>query len=123
MNHILNYKGYRFFQASFDPDERGTVLSVNHDFYGTLLTYVGYILLYIGLMGVMFFGKTRFIDLAKKLEKLRLRKKALYFIIGLVSFQSISQENHSHSQSQLKTLDLLIQILKFLMNMLQNSEV
>ena len=105
MNHILNYKGYRFFQASFDPDERGTVLSVNHDFYGTLLTYVGYILLYIGLMGVMFFGKTRFIDLAKKLEKLRLRKKALYFIIGLVSFQSISQENHSHSQSQLKTLD------------------
>ena len=106
MNHILNYKGYRFFQASFDPDERGTVLSVNHDFYGTLLTYVGYILLYIGLMGVMFFGKTRFIDLAKKLEKLRLRKKALYFIIGLVSFQSISQENHSHSQSQLKTLDL-----------------
>ena len=123
MNHILNYKGYRFFQASFDPDERGTVLSVNHDFYGTLLTYVGYILLYIGLMGVMFFGKTRFIDLAKKLEKLRLRKKALYFIIGLVSFQSISQENHSHSQSQLKTLDLLIQTLKFLMNMLQNSEV
>ena len=27
MNNILNYKGYRFFQASFDPDERGTVCS------------------------------------------------------------------------------------------------
>ena len=26
MNHILNHKGYRFFQASFDPDEKGTVL-------------------------------------------------------------------------------------------------
>jgi cytochrome c biogenesis protein ResB len=36
MNHVLNYKGYRFFQASFDPDRQGTVLSVNHDFWGTL---------------------------------------------------------------------------------------
>ena len=106
MNHILNYKGYRFFQASFDPDERGTVLSVNHDFYGTLITYVGYILLYIGLMGVMFFGKTRFIDLAKKLEKLRLRKKALYLIIGLISLHSFAQEDHFHSQGQSKTVDL-----------------
>ena len=106
MNHILNYKGYRFFQASFDPDERGTVLSVNHDFYGTLITYVGYILLYIGLMGVMFFGKTRFIDLAKKLEKLKLRKKALYLIIGLISLHSFAQENHSHSQGQSKAVDL-----------------
>ena len=33
MNNILNYKGYRFFQASFDPDEKGTVLSVNNDFW------------------------------------------------------------------------------------------
>ena len=24
MNNILNYKGYRFFQSSFDKDERGT---------------------------------------------------------------------------------------------------
>ena len=49
MNHILNYEGYRFFQASFDPDEKGTILSVNQDFYGTLITYIGYILFYIGL--------------------------------------------------------------------------
>ena len=34
MNHVLDHKGYRFFQASFDPDEKGTVLSVNHDFGG-----------------------------------------------------------------------------------------
>ena len=32
MNNILNHKGYRFFQASFDPDEKGTILSVNKDF-------------------------------------------------------------------------------------------
>ena len=27
MNHVLNYKGYRFFQASFTPDQKGTQLS------------------------------------------------------------------------------------------------
>ena len=64
MNHILNHKGYRFFQASFDPDEKGTVLSVNHDAVGTAVTYAGYFLLYIGLLGLMFFGKTRFKSLS-----------------------------------------------------------
>ena len=60
MNNILNHKGYRFFQASFDPDEKGTVLSVNKDALGTFVTYLGYILLYIGLMAIMFARFTRF---------------------------------------------------------------
>ena len=34
MNHVLDHKGYRFFQASFNPDEKGTILSVNHDWWG-----------------------------------------------------------------------------------------
>ena len=49
MNHVLDHKGYRFFQASFDPDELGTVLSVNHDFWGTWITYIGYFLLFLCL--------------------------------------------------------------------------
>ena len=106
MNHILNYKGYRFFQASFDPDERGTVLSVNHDFYGTLITYIGYILLYIGLMGVMFFGKTRFVDLAKKLEKLRLKKQILTVVTLLLTTQAFAQDNHSQFKTNTRSLDL-----------------
>ena len=68
MNNILNHKGYRFFQASFDPDDLGTILSVNKDFYGTLITYIGYILLYIGLLATMFYGRTRFKELSKKLN-------------------------------------------------------
>uniref|UniRef100_UPI003569E954 cytochrome c biogenesis protein ResB n=1 Tax=Muriicola sp. TaxID=2020856 RepID=UPI003569E954 len=77
MNHVLDHKGYRFFQASFDPDEKGTVLSVNHDRPGTLITYTGYFLLYLGLLGIMFFGKTRFKDLARSLDKLKKKKAAL----------------------------------------------
>lgn len=77
MNHVLDHRGYRFFQASFDPDELGTVLSVNHDFWGTWITYIGYFLLYAGLLGLMFFGKTRFKTLAAALERLNEKKKQL----------------------------------------------
>ena len=83
MNNILNHQGYRFFQASFDPDELGTILSVNKDFYGTFLTYVGYIILYISLLTIMFYGRTRFKDVAKRLNKLT-NKRLSTLIIFLV---------------------------------------
>jgi cytochrome c-type biogenesis protein CcsB len=47
MNNILKYKGYRFYQSSYDKDEKGTTLSVNHDKAGMLVTYSGYGLLFI----------------------------------------------------------------------------
>ena len=47
MNNILKYKGYRFYQSSFDRDEKGTILSVNHDMAGMLVTYTGYTLLFL----------------------------------------------------------------------------
>ena len=83
MNNILDEGGYRFFQSSFHPDEKGTILSVNHDRWGSWITYLGYFLLYLGLMGIMFFGKTRFKDLGKSLDKLKAKKAAL---TGLLIF-------------------------------------
>ena len=47
MNNILKYKGYRFYQSSYDRDEKGTILSVNHDMAGMLVTYTGYALLFL----------------------------------------------------------------------------
>ncbi len=47
MNNILKYKGYRFYQSSFDKDEHGTILSVNHDNAGMLVSYSGYCLLFL----------------------------------------------------------------------------
>ena len=78
MNNILNHKGYKFFQASFDPDEKGTVLSVNDDFWGTLITYAGYFLLYLSMMGIFFLGNSRFKFLAKQLNK---KTSVLVFIL------------------------------------------
>ena len=46
MNNVMDHGGYRFFQSSYDPkDELTTILSVNHDFWGTWITYIGYIFL------------------------------------------------------------------------------
>jgi len=70
MNHVLEYKGYRFFQASYDRDEKGTVLSVNND-PGTPISYLGYLLLAIGLFWTLFSKKHRFAQLSKKAQKAR----------------------------------------------------
>ncbi len=68
MNNILEHRGYRFFQASYDRDEKGTVLSVNND-PGTLPSYLGYLLLAIGLFWTLFSKKHRFSRLAAKAKK------------------------------------------------------
>tara|TARA_B100001250_G_scaffold404679_1_gene421021 strand:+ start:1768 stop:3090 length:1323 start_codon:yes stop_codon:yes gene_type:complete len=54
MNNVLNYKGYRFFQSSYDPDEKGTILSVNQDKLGTGVTYFGYLSLLLSVLSLMF---------------------------------------------------------------------
>lgn len=49
MNHIVNCHGYRLYQSSFDMDMQGTVLTVNHDPWGTGVTYAGYALLALAM--------------------------------------------------------------------------
>jgi cytochrome c-type biogenesis protein CcsB len=72
MNHILEYQGYRFFQSSFDQDELGTYLSVNHDFWGTWISYFGYILLTLGLVMTFFDKKSRFSYLIGQLNRVQI---------------------------------------------------
>lgn len=68
MNHILDYKNFRFFQSSYDQDEMGTILSVNND-PGTLPTYIGYTMLAIGMFSAFFMPNGRFRKLMKKGRK------------------------------------------------------
>ena len=101
MNNILNHQGYRFFQASFDPDELGTILSVNKDFYGTFLTYVGYIILYISLLTIMFYGRTRFKDVAKRLNKLTNKRLSTFsFSCSQFSFFPTQQSQSKYFNSR-----------------------
>ncbi|MCF6306860.1 MAG: cytochrome c biogenesis protein CcsA [Flavobacteriaceae bacterium] len=97
MNNILDEQGYRLFQSGFDPDEKGTILSVNHDFWGTWITYIGYGLLYLGLLAILFDPNSRFSDLKKMLQKIKKKKTALTTIlILLVSLTGFAQEANSH---------------------------
>jgi cytochrome c-type biogenesis protein CcsB len=68
MNHILHYRGYKFFQASYDRDEKGTILSVNND-PGTIPSYIGYFLLALGMFWSLLSKKHRFEALSKKAKK------------------------------------------------------
>ena len=108
MNHVLDHKGYRFFQASFDPDEKGTVLSVNHDFWGTWVTYVGYILLYLSMMGIFFIGKTRFKDLSKALDKIKNKKQALVSVLFLMFSLGLNAQTHDHSPKSAFNFDSIV---------------
>lgn len=88
MNHILNHRGYRFFQSSYDRDEQGTYLSVNHDFWGTWISYLGYALLTLGMVLTLFSKNTRFAFLAQQIKRIRARRAAglLALLFCLPSF-------------------------------------
>ncbi len=107
MNHVLDHKGYRFFQASYDPDEKGTHLSVNHDFWGTWITYIGYTLLYIAMLCILFNKNTRFSDLRKKLNKIHAKKAALT-IIGLLFGLFSATAQHAHNKPSTAQVDSLL---------------
>ena len=82
MNHVLDVKGYRFFQASYDPDEQGSILSVNRDVAGRNITYTGYALLLVGLLGALFGPNSHFRRLAHQWS--RLRQTAVWLLLGLL---------------------------------------
>ena len=69
MNNVLDVKGYRFFQASYDQDEHGTILSVNRDVAGRNITYTGYLLLLIGLILCLVGKNSRFMTLSRRLKE------------------------------------------------------
>ena len=108
MNNILDHGGFRFFQASFDPDEKGTVLSVNHDFWGTLITYIGYFLLFFAMMAILFTKYSRFADLKRKLENVKSKKaKLVLMLLILMSFNGFAQ-NHQNQNGKINYLDSIL---------------
>jgi cytochrome c-type biogenesis protein CcsB len=88
MNNILKYNGYRFFQSSFDKDEKGTVLSVNQDYWGTFISYLGYFLMALGMVFTIFSQGSRFqtlILLSSKLQRMRKSGKTLVMLLFFLS--------------------------------------
>jgi cytochrome c-type biogenesis protein CcsB len=93
MNNVLDHGGFRFFQASYDTDEKGTVLSVNHDWWGTQVTYLGYFLLTLGMIWSLLTKESRFQFLSRSLAKVKKQSMILLFVIlGSYSVFGQSQE-------------------------------
>ncbi len=107
MNHTLTYGGYKFFQSSYDKDEKGTILSVNHD-PGKWPTYIGYIMLALGFFLNLINPKSRFGKLART-RYIATGSKLLFF--GMLTLASLpftplyAANNHVH---QAPTLEQII---------------
>tara|TARA_R110001583_G_C5668833_1_gene410501 strand:- start:6548 stop:9697 length:3150 start_codon:yes stop_codon:yes gene_type:complete len=95
MNNVLDHGGYRFYQASYDTDEKGTVLSVNHDVLGTNVTYLGYFLMMIGMFFTLFGKSSHFMVINKKLKKLKNKKTVVVlFLFGLMNLGLHAQQTN-----------------------------
>ena len=53
MNNTGNLDGYRLFQSSYDGDGEGVTLGINYDPYGIAVTYMGYLLLAVGIVATL----------------------------------------------------------------------
>ncbi len=101
MNHVLDHRNYRFFQSSYDMDEKGTILSVNHD-PGTWPTYIGYILLTLGMIWSLFIPNGRFQKLLKRARKLQ-QGAVVAILLSLMTF------NPQSANAAVPTLDVKLQ--------------
>jgi len=100
MNNILKYEGYRFFQSSYDTDEKGTILSVNSDAPGTTVTYIGYFLMTLGMVLTLFTQKSRFLRLVRTSGKLRKERNKLFpaILVGIFLSTVVSAQNTNQIQ-------------------------
>ncbi len=95
MNNTLTYRGYKFFQSSYDSDEQGTILSVNHDFWGTWITYLGYLLLTVGMIMSLINPNSHFQNLARRLKKLSASQTAVTAMLVLLSAGAWAQPGNA----------------------------
>ena len=83
MNHIGYIDGYRLFQQSYDTDGEGVTLGVSHDPWGIAITYLGYLLLLLGIIATL---------LSRKTQMRALYRKALTILLLLVSMSANAQD-------------------------------
>jgi len=102
MNNILKYKGFRFYQSSYDKDEQGSILSVNYDTMGTTITYIGYFFLTLGMI-LSLFNKKSFFSMVGRKTKNMAAISILFFLPSL--FNTVSADNIDEKMSGYATVD------------------
>ena len=100
MNRIAEIDGWRIYQTSYDTDGKGSVLSLYHDPWGLLLTYVGYGLLFVSLLWSLLARGGAFRTL---LRHPALRRTAFVLLLG-AGWGSIGASASDFSAGALRTI-------------------
>lgn len=81
MNKPLRYHHYRFCELDYDTDRQGVTLSYNYDPWGIGITYTGYALLLVAMIGFFFQRHTVFRSLWNKRHKVLVLVLAVLFVV------------------------------------------
>jgi len=104
MNNILSHRGFRFYQSSYDTDEKGTILSVNRDGLGTFVTYLGYFLLFLGMVWSLINKNSYLAELSRRTSGIREKRSKvavlLLLLLGLNAQNLFAQEPKKMEYSQ-----------------------
>jgi cytochrome c-type biogenesis protein CcsB len=103
MNNVMDFGGYRFFQASYFPDESGTILSVNADWWGTHVTYLGYFLLFTGMFFTLFWKGTHFWKLNDSLKQMHTKSLILFPFSILLGMGNCLAQNSAGNAINIST--------------------
>lgn len=93
MNKVCTYEGYRFFQSAYDEDLQGSTLLISKDPWGTGITYVGYGLLFLAMLFVLFEKNSQF------RVALRNSKRYLLVLLFLLPISAFSSDLRSVSSN------------------------
>ena len=85
MNNIASFDGYRFCQASFDEDGKGTLLSVSNDEFGIPVTYAGYTLAILSMLWTLLSPRSTFRKLVRQLASKRYQLLLPLFAVSVIA--------------------------------------
>ena len=88
MNHIFKKSGYRFYQADYDEDGQGCILAVSRDPWGVGVTYAGYLLLLVSMIGFFFERKgawARMVNALRRGKEPDKRRRALPVVLSVAA--------------------------------------
>ncbi len=98
MNNIYSHAGMRLYQSSYDDDLRGSYLSMNSDPWGIPVTYLGYALLFVGLVWMLFDPKGAYRQL---LRSPHLQRTALIVAVVCGMSQQVAAQDADTSSADL----------------------
>lgn len=93
MNRIFAYRHYRFYQSAYDKDGQGTTLAMSCDPWGIGITYAGYALLLLSVVGFFFQKDSMF---RRLLHHPALRKAAVSCLVLLSSVTCLASAQPKH---------------------------